>query len=251
MVYLLKYLLIFTLASFLGWVIEFFYRSFFGKAKKFVNPGFLNGPYLPMYGIGAIVLYVISTLQLNFYLRLITIGVLMTLVEYIGGLISLKYYKVRLWDYRNEWLNYRGLICVKYSFFWVILGLLFNQYAVPKLDSNITYLYSNLQLSFFVGLFYGIFIIDLVERLDIIHTIRKYATELNNTEFAVNFEELRIRLDRARREVNPGFKLISNFSNIDIRKSILEIENELANRTYALQANRAARKDNRKSNSKK
>jgi len=199
-----------------------------------------------MYGSGALVLYLLSYLELNLVVRSILIALLMTLVEYVGGFISLKYYKVRLWDYRNEPFNYQGLICLRYTIYWMILGLLFHLFALPFLIDNINYLYSNLQLSFFVGIFYGFFIIDLVERLDIVHTVRTYAIELNKRDFAINFEELRLRLEKARKEVNPGFKLNPNFSNIDIKKSILELENELAARTSALQANRVAKKINKK-----
>ena len=46
--------LLFYVYAFAGWIIETVYRSL--DRKRVVNPGFLNGPYLPLYGSGAIIL---------------------------------------------------------------------------------------------------------------------------------------------------------------------------------------------------
>ncbi|MEA3471057.1 MAG: phosphohydrolase, partial [Thermodesulfobacteriota bacterium] len=46
-----EYLFLFVFFSIIGWVLEAVFRSF--HAKTFINPGFLKGPYLPIYGMGA------------------------------------------------------------------------------------------------------------------------------------------------------------------------------------------------------
>ena len=64
----MKYLVIistlFVIGSLLGWVIELFFRRFVSQ-KKWMNPGFLTGPYLPIYGFGVIVLYGVSNIPLG------------------------------------------------------------------------------------------------------------------------------------------------------------------------------------------
>jgi uncharacterized membrane protein len=51
---LLTYFLYFSVMAFAGWIIEMVYRSC--NEKKFVNAGFLSGPFLPIYGFGAVII---------------------------------------------------------------------------------------------------------------------------------------------------------------------------------------------------
>ena len=56
---------LFFFCAVLGWVIELFFRRFISKAnpdRLWLNPGFLTGPYLPLYGCGVVVLYALSNL---------------------------------------------------------------------------------------------------------------------------------------------------------------------------------------------
>ena len=40
---------LFFIGSVIGWILELFYRRMI-SSKKWINPGFLVGPYLPLYG---------------------------------------------------------------------------------------------------------------------------------------------------------------------------------------------------------
>ncbi len=56
---------LFFIGCILGWGIELLFRRFFSKnnpERKWINPGFLTGPWLPIYGIGLIGMYSISEL---------------------------------------------------------------------------------------------------------------------------------------------------------------------------------------------
>ena len=61
---------------------------------------------------------------INHIIIILLMGFVMTLIELIGGLISLKN-KIRLWDYRDRWLNYKGIICPLFSVIWTIVGALY------------------------------------------------------------------------------------------------------------------------------
>lgn len=57
---------LFFVGSVTGWIIELVYRRFFSSAnpeRKWINPGFCTGPYLPLYGCGLCVLYLIASLE--------------------------------------------------------------------------------------------------------------------------------------------------------------------------------------------
>ena len=108
MTYLVIISTLFVIGSLVGWVIELFFRRFISQ-KKWMNPGFLTGPYLPIYGSGVVVLYGVSNIPLgidsqvwDIVVRIAFIGVGMTLIEFIAGLIFIKGFKVKLWDYSNQ-----------------------------------------------------------------------------------------------------------------------------------------------------
>ena len=90
---LLTLAFLFFCGSLLGWVLELFFRRLFGD-KKWVNPGFLRGPWLPIYGLGLDALYLLCRIDLSFLpgyplqaaFRVLLMGAGMTLIEYIGGL---------------------------------------------------------------------------------------------------------------------------------------------------------------------
>ena len=51
---------LFFMGSVAGWVLELFFRRFFSSAnpeRKWINPGFCTGPYVPLYGLGLCALY--------------------------------------------------------------------------------------------------------------------------------------------------------------------------------------------------
>ena len=122
----LQIVFIFYLGSTFGWTIELFFRRI--VHKKWVNPGFLIGPYLPIYGFGLFFLtniyFIFQSQSINPIIIILLMGFVMTLIELIGGLISLKN-KIRLWDYRDRWLNYKGIICPLFSVIWTIVGALY------------------------------------------------------------------------------------------------------------------------------
>lgn len=57
---------LFFIGATLGWVLELLFRRFFSSAnpeRKWINPGFCVGPYLPLYGCGLCFLYLIASLE--------------------------------------------------------------------------------------------------------------------------------------------------------------------------------------------
>ena len=60
----LKLAYLFFIGSVLGWVLELFYRRFISSAnpeRKWINPGFCVGPYVPLYGSGLCILYLLAS----------------------------------------------------------------------------------------------------------------------------------------------------------------------------------------------
>jgi len=193
-VFILKYLFLFGTGSIFGWILELFYRRYFGKAKEWINPGFLSGPYLPIYGTGVSVLYIVSDLSINFTFKIILFAIFTTLIEYITGLFFLKYYNARLWDYSNLKFNIKGLVSPLYSFFWTVLSLFFYYVLYPYFYNQIEFLYQNLQFSLFVGVLYGIIIVDVNNSFNVLNRIKELTETIEESSVVIYLEDFKREL---------------------------------------------------------
>ena len=114
---LYSFLWFFFLYAFLGWCCEVCFAAV--KHGCFVNRGFLNGPWCPIYGFG-VCLVVLCLEPLRESLALLFLGsvVLTTLLEYLTGLALEKLFHQKWWDYSRMPLNIGGYVCLLFSLLW-------------------------------------------------------------------------------------------------------------------------------------
>lgn len=130
--HILFYLLIY---SFLGWISEVIYAYF--VHKKYINRGFLYGPFCPIYGIGmVIVLLIVREIENKFYLHsfLSTFFILVfvaTLLELFTGWILEVLFHTKWWDYSDKKFNVKGYVCLTYSIMWGIGGTVLFTFVHP------------------------------------------------------------------------------------------------------------------------
>lgn len=194
---------LFFLGSVGGWVLELFFRRFFTNAHakhKWINPGFCVGPYLPIYGFGLCSMYMITMLGERLFPGgtvlstlgiLLAIAVCMTLIEYIGGILCLKVMKTQLWDYSKQWGNIQGIICPLFSVLWAGAGALYYFFLHGYMRNAIYWLSQNLAFSFVIGMFYGIFLIDVVYSTNMIVRVRSFAAR---NDVVVKYEQLKAHI---------------------------------------------------------
>ena len=185
---------LFFLGSVLGWVLEVFFRRFF-SAKKWINPGFLTGPYLPLYGFGLSGMFAITLLPihtgnsaLDAVLYILIMGVSMTLIEYIAGLIFIKGMKIKLWDYSKRWGNIQGIICPLFSLFWLVIAAAFYFIMTDPVAEAVRWFVNHIEFAYFVGVVTGIFLVDLGHSLHLSMRIRAFAKE---KKIVVHYERLK------------------------------------------------------------
>lgn len=194
---------LFFIGSVFGWVLELVFRRFISSAnpeRKWINPGFCTGPYVPLYGAGLCILFLIATVE-DFHwitdpfwektLLFLTMAVCMTAIEYIAGVLSIKIAKVRLWDYSDEWGNIDGIICPKFSLAWAILGAAYYFLVHPRVLDALHWLAKNLAFSFVIGMFYGVFIIDLAHSAQIVSRLKRFAEE---NDVVIKYESLKAHI---------------------------------------------------------
>ncbi|WP_244833102.1 putative ABC transporter permease [Clostridium sp. BJN0001] len=109
----------FMIYSFLGWCTEVLY--YFKIEHKFVNRGFLYGPFCPIYGCGIIlVITLLDEYKNNLFILFISAFFLTSILEYITGYILEKLFKSKWWDYTDDPFNINGRVCLLYSILWAI-----------------------------------------------------------------------------------------------------------------------------------
>ena len=121
--------LIFLTGCLVGWIYEeIFYWITEGLLR---NRGILYGPWLPIYGIGALGIYALKPLKRH-PVRLFLFCIAVTgVVEYIIGYVGIHCFGLRLWDYRGLFLNLDGIICFRSVVSFGLMGLAFHYLLEP------------------------------------------------------------------------------------------------------------------------
>lgn len=113
----------FMIYCLIGWAMESLYVSF--EHKKWVNRGFLHGPFLPIYGFGAIIILISTIPVRNHYFLIFLFGMIgATLLEYVTGYVMERIFHVKYWDYSYDFCNLNGYICLGCSLAWGVCSLL-------------------------------------------------------------------------------------------------------------------------------
>ena len=129
-----QWLFFFYFYCFGGWCFESAYVSL--RTKKWVNRGFMRGPFLPLYGSGATMMLVVSMpFQDNVLLTYIAGVIGATALEYVTGVVMEALFQVRYWDYTERVLNYQGRICLRSSLAWGFLTILMTRVIHKPIES--------------------------------------------------------------------------------------------------------------------
>lgn len=124
---MVQWIFFFYFYCFFGWIFESTYVSL--KKKHFINRGFMRGPFLPLYGSGAIMMLIVSApFQDNLILVYIAGCIGATALEYVTGVVMEELFKVRYWDYSKLPFNFQGHICLSSTLAWGGLTLLMTQF---------------------------------------------------------------------------------------------------------------------------
>lgn len=122
--------ILFIFYSMIGWIIEVldqFYRK-----KRFINRGFLIGPYCPVHGIGALLMVLLlSGITDSYIILFFSASLICTILEYITSFLLEKIFKARWWDYSCYKFNLNGRVCLQNSIFFGIAGVFIVKIANP------------------------------------------------------------------------------------------------------------------------
>lgn len=128
----IQWLFLFYFYCFGGWCFESAYVSV--KNRKLTNRGFMRGPFLPIYGSGAVMMLVVSMpfqgmeLPWRVVFTYLAGVVGATILEYITGVVMEALFKVRYWDYSNQKFNFQGHICLSSSLAWGMITIVMTEF---------------------------------------------------------------------------------------------------------------------------
>lgn len=126
------YFLLFFASAVLGWMMEVGCKLV--QFHRFINRGFLIGPYCPIYGFGAVAVTAALTRYadspvLVFVMAVVICGTL----EYLTSYIMEKLFHARWWDYSQRRFNLNGRVCANTLIPFGLLGLVMIYLVKPFL----------------------------------------------------------------------------------------------------------------------
>lgn len=208
----------FVIYSFAGWVMESIFRSI--SERKIINTGFLKGPFCPIYGIGAIIIYVfLSGFKENILLLFLAGFIVLSVWEYIVGILLEKIFHTKYWDYSDHKFNIQGRVCLTNSIYWGILGVVFIHYIHPFVVDKlqlIDIIYLRVVVYCALILITVDAIITIVNMKNLRATLEKI--EKLNAQIKEKLEEVKdLGKDKARNEVPENIQEIIH--QLDIKKN--------------------------------
>lgn len=181
---ILEYVFYFFFYSFIGWFFESCYCSI--RPKKWVNRGFLRGPWCPIYGTGALVILILlvplrsitPNLYLNELIIFIVGMVVCDIVEFMTSYIMEKLFNARWWDYSDKRFNIQGRICLTHTMYWGTLSCLFVFVLQPIVDTYLIGQINPASRDILTYIFITIFVLDLADTVVNALGIRKMSSKL-------------------------------------------------------------------------
>lgn len=210
------YFLLFLIYSFIGWSMEVVLELI--RTKKFINRGFLIGPYCPIYGVGVILITFLlegykSDIIVAFILAMLLCGIL----EYSTSYFMEKLFNARWWEYSTHRFNINGRVSLEVLIMFGIGGCLVTYILNPILLQFLSSIPS-LVLSIVSIISLIIIIVDNIISFDII-------LEFKNTtlQFKDSTEEISKKVKEMIKQKSVlGKRLIDAFPDLEMIKTSIK-----------------------------
>lgn len=174
------YFALFMIYAVAGWIMEV--TLFLCQEKKFINRGFLIGPYCPIYGVCCLLM--IATFQQYSHSPLtlfVMAAVLCTVVEYLTSVVMEKLFDTRWWDYSQVPFNINGRVCLHNSVIFGVLGFILVYSVNPILEQALRSIPSDILLGFSLASFV-LFLADNITSFNLMARMKWTAHSIVNKE---------------------------------------------------------------------
>lgn len=173
----LNYFVYFIIYSFIGWVYESIFRTI--THKKIINSGFLNGPLIPIYGFGAvIIIFLFFDDNLSLIPLFLSAIVVTTILEYVTSYVMEKIFQARWWDYSDKPFNVNGRVYLLGAVVFGAFSVILVKYVHPDIISFVSSININL-IYFFSSIIFLLLIFDFIYTSISILNLDKKINELD------------------------------------------------------------------------
>lgn len=211
--YLSKLFVWFIVYSFMGWVYESIFCTI--KNRQWENRGFLHGPIVPIYGVGALLASIVfsslpvESLQQASSLTIFLICFLGSIVlEYFTSWALEKLFHAYWWDYSNVPLNIHGRVCLFASIGFGVAGILVVRVLFPFV-SHITSGISPFWMEFLSLFFMLLFGMDMALTIS---ALTNFTKNFNRIENEIN-EQIAAAYDKLDSSVSGAIESVKEKSN--------------------------------------
>ena len=154
-----KYLIYFYCFSIIGFIWECIINCF--TDKNFVKPGVLFGPWLPIYGIGILMIIMLSKKINNKYILFIISFISIGILEYSTGVLLENLFHKKYWDFSSLPLNINGKVSFFTTLGFTLVAFLTIKYIIPLID-KLEKRIDNVELNATLTMISILFIIDYI-----------------------------------------------------------------------------------------
>ena len=228
---LVNLILLFFAYAFLGWCIEVTLKYF--QFHRFINRGFLAGPWLPIYGCGAALITIVvgglSPMDSSVGTAFVISFVLCGIVEYMTSFVLEKRFHARWWDYSQKPMNLHGRVWIGNLILFGLGGVLIVELFNPLL-SRLSESMSFRLREILAAVLSSVFAADYVMSHFVLKLVKTgvESSEADNTE-AINKEIHLLLRDRSffhRRFVEAYPEVIYRTERIAARMEAVKAETE-------------------------
>ena len=223
LMYLIAYFFVY---SFIGWCLESTYKTIL--QKKIVNSGFLIGPFCPIYGFGALIMYLsLRNLTDNIFILFLFGLIVLSIFEYFVGVFLEVVFKTKYWDYSKNKFNIHGRVCLKNSIYWGILGIIFMKMIHPKVEkivNVIPVIYLTVAIVALMAIMFADTIVTIIKLVNINNRLKKWSEVTENIRSRIDAINLRntIRFENIRNSrFESNFKLMKRIGEAKNRNELL------------------------------
>ena len=208
-----QWLFFFYFYCFFGWVFESTYVSI--RKRKIVNRGFMRGPFLPIYGSGAIMMLVVSMpFQDNVVMTYLAGCLGATVLEFVTGTVMEALFKVRYWDYSDQKFNFKGHICLSSSLAWGVLTIFMTGFLHKKVEALVFHIPETVMTGITVA----------VSLMVVVDFTLSFKAALELRDMLIGLEKAREEMERIRKRLDVLIAVTNDEIETRMQESSLRAE---------------------------
>lgn len=219
------YLMFLIIYSFLGYIYEVFYQRII--FKKWVNPGFLHGPYLIIRGLFSLIVIYLLSGYYNDPLVIFVFGVIFSsLLEYYMSYLLEKVFKCKFWDYSGYKYNINGRININRNVIDGFLTLIIIYFLNPLLN----YAFSFVDILYLKYISLGLLLIILIDFIFSFFEAKRICDIANHMELILNeyVKNKNIKLNKIRMRLIYAYPYLIN--NDRVVKRLYKLKKDFSKR---------------------